>query len=143
MLLNVCKKIDEYEKSKYERLQKKSLSENELFFISIKTDGIYLNNVKIIDKKAELQFAIFMILIDLYVEEFFSKEPKYILISQICSKLKFQKKIVGDEKQIRTAIYYIRASIKAVHKCPKTDSVIESQKWKGYRLSKSIFLRRF
>lgn len=116
---------------------------NELFFASIKDGGIYLNNVKIIDKKAELQFAIFKILIDLHIEEFFAGKLKFVTIPQIRAILESQEIFVDDEKQIHTAIYYIRISIKIAHKHLKTYSIIESQKWKGYRLSNNVFLGRF
>jgi hypothetical protein len=100
MLLGVCQKIDAYEQSK-----KKSQPKDELFFVSIKNDGIYLNDTKIIAEKAGLQFAIFRILLDLYVREFFAAELKYVTIPQIRAILESQKIFVEDEKQIRTAIY--------------------------------------
>jgi hypothetical protein len=137
ILLCICRKIDIYEQLKKKPINKK------WFFVSVKDDGIYLNNIKIIDKKAELQFAIFKILIDLYIEEFFAGKLKFVTIPQIRAILESQKIFVDDEKQIRTAIYYIRTSTKAAHRDLKTDSIIESQKWKGYRLCNNVFLGRF
>ena len=84
-------------------------------FVSIKNDGFYLNDIKIIDKKAELQFAIFKILVDLYIEEFYTGEIKYISISKIDLLLKSKGFNLEDpEKQIRQNIYIIRNSIKSL-----------------------------
>ncbi|GHU20658.1 hypothetical protein FACS189472_12350 [Alphaproteobacteria bacterium] len=110
-LLYICGKIDAYKKA-----QEVEKPENERLFISVRIDGFYLNDAKIVDKKAELQFAILKILIKLSAEELFTGESKYISISQISSILKSQNIFENDEKQIRSAIYYIRVSIKAAHK---------------------------
>jgi hypothetical protein len=113
-------------------------------FVSIKNDGFYLNDIKIIDKKAELQMAIFKILIDLHIEEFYTGTIKYISISKIDSLLRTQGFDLEDpEKQIRRAIYLIRTSVKLTGIGTKMDSLIESEKWKGYRISDHIFLRKF
>jgi hypothetical protein len=137
--LGICCKIDAYELSR-----KNTTSQEIQFFVSIKDDGAYLNGVKVIDKAAKLQFAIFKILTDLYFEEFYTAMPKYISISRICSLLESKGMIIDDaENQIRVAIYYIRTSIKTAFKHMKNNSIIESQKWKGYRLSNDVLLKRF
>jgi hypothetical protein len=41
------------------------------------------------------------------------------------------------------AIYLIRTSVKSTGIDTKMDSLIESVKWKGYRISDRIFLRKF
>jgi hypothetical protein len=90
---------------------------------------MYLNDIKIIDKKAELQMAIFKILIDLYVEEFHTNEIKYISISRINSLLKSMGFNLEDpERQICRAIYLIRTSVKSTGIDTKMDSLIESVK---------------
>ncbi|MDR0631794.1 MAG: hypothetical protein LBF54_00920 [Holosporaceae bacterium] len=122
ILLCICKKIDTYEQLKKKPINKK------WFFISVKDDGIYLNDIKIIDKKAELQSAIFKILIDHYLKEFFLGH-QYITISEICSSLESSKFCMEDrENQIRVAIYHIRTSINKAHKHLYGNSVIESVK---------------
>jgi hypothetical protein len=104
---------------------------------------MYLNNIKIIDKKAELQFAIFRILIDLYIEEFHAGEMKYISISKINSLLKSMGFNLEDpERQIGISIYRIRTSIKSAFKDLQIHSIIETKKWKGYRLSNQVLLKK-
>jgi hypothetical protein len=88
-----------------------------------------------------LQLAIFNIFLDLHIKEFLSEEVKYITISQICVLLK-EKEILVDDDQVRNAIYYIRSSIKTAHKHLNTESIIESKKWKGYRLGNGVFLKK-
>jgi hypothetical protein len=112
-------------------------------FISIGYDGIYLNNVKIIDRKAELQIAIFKILTHLYIEESYEGKIKYISITEISSLLKSRGFILEDpEMQIVESIYRIRSSIKSNFKNSQIHTIIESKKWKGYRLSNQIVLRK-
>jgi hypothetical protein len=138
-LLNICSKIDVYEESK-----KKLPSKNEFFFISIKHDGIYLNDIKIIDKKAELQMAIFKILMTYYVEDIFNNTSTYISISKINSSLKNYGISIDDyENQIRKNIYKIRLSIKSAHPQIGKTSIIDSVNWGGYRISDQVFLRKF
>jgi hypothetical protein len=76
VLLNICDKIDQYEESKI----KSSFRKDEFIFTTIKHDGIYLNDIKIIDRKAKLQFAVFKILIDLHIEEFHEGKFNYYVL---------------------------------------------------------------
>jgi hypothetical protein len=62
-LAKLCNQVEDLEKS-YSRICGKSYN-----FVSIKDDCIYVNDIKIIDKKAKLQFAIFKILINQYADE--------------------------------------------------------------------------
>jgi DNA-binding winged helix-turn-helix (wHTH) protein len=85
--------------------------------------------------------AIFKILIDLYIEEFYACTIIYISISKIDLLLRAQGFDLEDpEKQIRQNIYYIRNSIK---KSGINLEIIESHKWKGYRINNHIFLKKF
>jgi hypothetical protein len=137
-LLSVCDKIDEHEKSKDNRLNER------LLFVSIGDDCVYVNDEKIVDKKAKLQFAIFRILLDSYVEEFFSGESQYASIQRIDFALKSKGFILEDpENQICGSIYRIRASIKSADKRLTSDSIIESKKWEGYRINDRVFLKKF
>ncbi|GHT97565.1 hypothetical protein FACS1894126_1840 [Alphaproteobacteria bacterium] len=138
-LLYICSKIDAYKKA-----QEVEKTENERLFISVRMDGFYLDDVKIINKEADLQMAIFRVLLCAYVDEFFSGERKYINVQQICSLLEAEGIFLEDpENQIHSSIYYIRTSIKSAHKNLKTDSVISLKKAKGYRINDGVFLKRF
>lgn len=81
-----------------------------MLFISFHDNGVYLNEVKIIDKRAELQFSVFKILVQHYMNEVFDGSS-YISMAKICAVLK-QNKITADdiENQVRVSIYRIRNS---------------------------------
>lgn len=129
-LQNICEEIDQcYVFHNNEDHYQKPLC--------IRQDGIYLKTQKIVDKKAKLQYSIFLILIDHYFDEFING-PSYIDSSNICSKLFKQHKIDIDEQQLWAAISKIRANVNKLCNC----SVIESKKWEGYRLVDNILLRR-
>ena len=84
-----------------------------------------------------------MILIDQYIEDFRCNTQTYLTISEISLKLENKEFVLYDfEKQIRQSIYYIRTSIKRVHKDLTNDSIIESKNRKGYRLSEIVYLKR-
>ncbi|GHU00109.1 hypothetical protein FACS1894126_6430 [Alphaproteobacteria bacterium] len=137
-LLYICSKIDAYEKSKENHKSKGS------HFVSIREGCIYENDAEIINKEANLQLAIFRVLLHACVDEFFSGEKKYVNVQQIYSALKAEGIFLENpEEQIGRSIYYIRASIKSVHKNLGTNSIIESKKWKGYRINDGVFLERF
>lgn len=136
LLLNVCKKIDEYEKPKRETPLK-----NELFFISIKNDGIYLNDIKIIDRKAELQFAIFKILLKQHVISLVEFGRSSLNTYQIALELEKQHITITDlEKQIRQAIYKIKISI--LKNCNKHTSqkIIQSRIGSGYYIGNNVVI---
>jgi hypothetical protein len=84
VLLSVCEKIDAYERSK------KKPTNEKWFFISVKNDGIYLNDIKIIDKKAELQFAIFKILLRQHILSLVECKHSSLNAHQIASELEKQ-----------------------------------------------------
>jgi hypothetical protein len=141
ILLNVCKKIDEYEKSKYERSQKKPSLENELFFISIKNDGIYLNDIKIIDKKAELQFAIFQLLLKRHALSCIDSKRLGLKAYQIASELdKDDSKFVDINKYVRQSIAKIKANIRKKYDQKICDELILSTPNQGYYLSKKVVI---
>jgi DNA-binding response OmpR family regulator len=87
--------------------------------------------------------AIFKILIDLYIEEFYAYTIKYISIAQIDLLLRAQGLDLEDpEKQIGMCICRIRSSIKSILKDTNANSIIETKKWKGYRLSNQIVFKK-
>ena len=107
--------------------------------VSVDAEGIYLNNKKFIDKKAELQFAVFDALVDHYFHEF-KNGSEYISIKNMKKKMsgKFKN---SDPIQISKAIYNIRDTAKKILR-NDSYSIITSEKWQGYRLNDDIFLAR-
>ena len=77
------------------------------YYISISSDGIYLNNQKFIDKKAELQFIIFRILLKNFSENIIDYcDVSYVPIREINACLRKRDIFLNDhETQIRKAIY--------------------------------------
>jgi hypothetical protein len=140
ILLGICKKIDEYEKSKYKRSQKKSSLENALFFISIKHDGIYLNDIKIIDKKAELQFVVFKLLLEQHLLELLNFRKSGLKSYHIANKLEESSKSDISEKQIRQIIYRIRNSIIEKFNQSVGDKIIQFDSSSEYFLGKNVVL---
>ena len=114
------------------------ITENELR-VSVGAEGIYLNNKKFIDKKAELQFAVFDALVEHYFHEF-KNGSEYISIKNMKKKMsgKFKN---SDPIQISKAIYNIRDTAKKILE-DDSYSIITSEKWQGYRLNDDIFLAR-
>lgn len=107
--------------------------------VSVGAGGIYLNNRKFIDKKAELQFAVFNALVDHYFHEF-KNGSEYISIKNMKKKMsdKFKN---SDPIQISKAIYNIRDTAKKILG-DDNFSIITSEKWQGYRLNDDVFLAR-
>ena len=133
LLLRICKRIDDYKKSRM------NIRNSDLIFVSFKSDGVYLNDIKFIDKKATLQRAIFDILIEHYKNEI-SCGSCYIQISKICDHL---RNVGIDscnlENQINASIYRMR---NAAHKIINSNNLIESSKWNGYRFYDGVFIER-
>jgi hypothetical protein len=135
-LLDICSKIDLYEESK-----KKSSLKNDFFFISIKHDGIYLSDIKIIDKKAELQMAIFKILLRHHTLSSIESKRSSLNAYQIAAELEKQGFAITDvERQIRQAIYKIKTNILKSHDRRAFEEVILSQIGYGYYIGKNVVI---
>jgi hypothetical protein len=134
-LLCVCAKIDTYEQLKKKPINKK------WFFVSIKEDGIYLNDIKIIDKKAELQFAIFKILLRQHVLSLIESKRNSLNAYQIASELEKQGFVITDvERQIRQAIYKIKTNILKNHDRRAYEDIIQSKTGHGYHIGKNVVI---
>ncbi len=111
-----------------------------VYIISLKSDGYYLNEIKFIDRNAEIQFEVFSILIEHYFHEI-RRGASYISPTKIYEQLK--KNIASDDVlqiQVHSIIYKIRVNIK---KYTKVDyPIIASKKWNGYRINNGVFLSR-
>ncbi|MBQ3564697.1 MAG: hypothetical protein IJA14_00950 [Alphaproteobacteria bacterium] len=110
-----------------------------MLFISFRDDGVYLNDIKVIDKKAKLQIAIYRVLVEHYKNEI-SFGSSYLSISKICSSLqKMGMDSCNLENQIHASIHRIRNS---AYKITKSKNLIESSKWNGYRFQDKVFIER-
>lgn len=112
----------------------------DIYIITCRNDGIYLNNIKIIDKRAELQSAFFKVLIKHYHNEVVNGSS-YLSTQKICSELdkQFPSVLINSNQ-----IYYIARNIKLSIK-KQTDTlceIIDSESWNGYRLGKHVFCVR-
>jgi hypothetical protein len=134
-LLDICNKIDLYEKSK-----KKLPLKNEFFFISIKFDGIYLNDIKIIDKKAELQFIVFTLLLKQHLLGLLNLKNGGLKGYQIANQLEESSLDAVNEKQVRQIIYRIRNSIIEKFNKSISDEIIRFDSSAGYFLGKNVVL---
>lgn len=126
-LQQLCKELDKYQDTNV----------SEFLQISVEQDGIYLNAEKIIDKKAKLQYSVFLVLVEHYSHEVING-PSYISSSEICSKLLERYKIDIDEQRLRILIYKMRLSFKRT----TNSQLIVSENWHGYRLHGDIMIGR-
>lgn len=110
---------------------------NSKHFILIRDDGFYIDDIKFIDKKAKLQFALFEVLIDHYFSEV-RRGSSYISLRYICNCLN-EKFDEIDIDLVRQTLYIIRKRVKTLK---VNSSIIKSEKWQGYRLSNDVFLAR-
>lgn len=129
-LKNVCKEIDQY----YIVHSNENCDQRPVY---IKQDGVYLDTKKIIDKRAKLQYSVFLILVDHYFHEILNGSS-YISSSEICSKLLKQYRIDIDEQRLRILIYKMRLNFKKT----TNSQIIISENWRGYRLHDEIMLCR-
>ena len=108
--------------------------------VSVGAEGIYLNNKKFIDKKAELQFMIFSVLLHNFSDSVIEcRVANYVSNREINAHLRKRGLFLNDhEAQIRKAIYKIRKSAKKQFDI----EIIEAESWKGYRINPRIFMGR-
>jgi hypothetical protein len=133
-LLNVCNRIEAYEKSK------KNYTKEELLFVSIKNGCVYINDVKIINEEAEKQFLVFKFLLKNHVLKLLDSQKGGLKVYQIASMLEEGSCDIVSEKQVRQIIYRIRESI--TQKCRSfiSDEVIQFHPSVGYYLGKKVVL---
>ena len=136
-LLKIFKKIDDYDKGR----TKQNINNN-LLFISFLDDGVYLNDVKIIDKRAVLQITILKILLEKHIlgnlysisTGLTSHKISSILITKGVSSFDL-------EKQIRQSIYRIKKNVSKNYDIEIGARFIQSsQVSNAYKLDKNIRL---
>ena len=132
-MLCVCKKIDTYEQSKRNNLDKNR------DFVSVETDGIYLDNIRVINKKADLQFAVFQLLLKNHALCCIYSKRIGLKAYQIASEFSRQNEKFADvNKNIRQSIAKINANFQK--KCNKRicDRIILSHPNHGYYLDPKV-----
>jgi hypothetical protein len=109
--LDICSKIDLHEKSK-----EKPLLNNKLLFVAIKNDDIYLNNVKIIDRKAKKQLIVLKFLLKKQLSYLCDSEKIGSQWHHIAAQLEIYNanKNIIDEQQVKQIIYVINFPVKFV-----------------------------
>jgi hypothetical protein len=127
--LDICRKIDAHEESK-----KNNLQSGNWYFFSIKDDGIYLNDVKTINKKAEKQFATFKFLLKNQALGLLNAEHIGVKWYQIASEFENNTHNTFSEQQIRQIIYLIRKSIIEKHGEVVCNEVLKFEHSVGYYL---------
>ncbi len=137
ILLAICCKIDAQEKPK----EKKKTKDN-LFFVSFLSDGVYLNDTKIIDKKADLQIAVFKILMEKHIIGNLHSAPAGLNTYQISVALeKIGYQSFELEKHVRQSIYKIKKNISRKYGNCTGESILQSSKLSGaYKLAKNVVL---
>ena len=135
-MLRICKKIDDYEK------EQAGWNINNLIFIAFKHDGVYLNEAKLIDKRAKLQIAILKILMEKHLvgNLYFSRTGlNTVQISYILEKEGFS--YFDLEKYVRQSIHRIKKNISEKYNHEISENFIQSSKLTGqYRLGKNVVL---
>ena len=136
LLLRICKRIDDYEQSRI------NIRNNDLIFVSFKSDGVYLNKSKLIDKRATLQIAIMRTLMEKHLLGILHGTDTGLNTLQISSALKQAGfKSFDLELHIRQSIYRIRRSLSAKYDPNVCEKFIHSSKGSGrYKIGKNVVL---
>ena len=106
--------------------------------ISVKCDGLYLDDHKIINKSNRL-FFIAKILINHYVYECFHGK-QYLPTTEILEHLENIEK--GHTQLSDENIYTSISKLNSCFKLFTSDPIIENKKGKGYRLNDNVFITR-
>ncbi|MBR1734634.1 MAG: hypothetical protein IJ730_04200 [Alphaproteobacteria bacterium] len=142
----MCKRIEALEK-----LRKKPKTKKELLFVSFQNDNLYINDLKIIDKKAKLQIAILKILMEKHIVGSLRGSSTGLNTIQIVESLKKEKlqekngtyidMLFDAEDQVKRHIYRIKKSIAAKLGKHIGENFIQSAKVaKKYKLNENVVL---
>jgi hypothetical protein len=129
-LWNTSKRIQNYlEKQKDNNIAK-------LYFVAIKGDSIFINNIEIITKKAKLQFIIFELLLEHYFETYVMKRntKEFLSVRDLIKSIESKYKLtISQESQIRRSLNALKENIES--KLGSQNHIIETVPWKGHRLN--------
>lgn len=126
---------------RHKQARQKNVAEN-LLFISFRDDGVYLNEVKIIDKRANLQIAVLKALLEKHLIGNLYSTPTGVNIIKIASILSAKGVSSLDlEKQIRQSIYRIKKNVSEKYDDEVGEIFIQSSQAYGrYKLAKNVVL---
>ena len=126
---------------RHKQARQKNVAEN-LLFISFRDDGVYLNEVKIIDKRANLQIAVLKALLEKHLIGNLYSTPTGVNIIKIASILGAKGVSSFDlEKQIRQSIYRIKKNVSEKYADEVGEIFIQSSQAYGrYKLAKNVVL---
>ena len=111
-----------------------------MFIASIKDKCFYLDEIQITLKKANLQFAIFQILMNARSRWRIYSTPRNLTVNQIIEELEKMDRIVLDEKQVIEAIHKIRKNINKKCGTDIGNEIIESVEDGGYQIGLKVAL---
>jgi uncharacterized protein YlaN (UPF0358 family) len=136
-LLNVCSRIDAYKEPK-----EKPLLNVKLLFTSIRHDGIYLNDLKIIDRKAKKQLVVFKFLLKKQLSYLCESENIGSQWHHIAAQLETDdaNKGIVDEQQVKQIIYTIRKNVTNKHNESIANEFIQYNDLHGYHLGRKVTL---
>lgn len=137
ILMIVDKRIDALEK-----LRKKPTIRKDVLFVSFRNDSLYINDLKIIDKKAKLQIAILKLLIEKHLIGNLNSTPTGLNTCQLSAALERRGFQSFDlEKNVRQSIYQTKKNIAAkLGKEASESFILSSTKTGQYRLGKNVVL---
>lgn len=107
LLQKVCELIDSYEETR----KKQRLKDN-LLLVVFQNDGIYLNDLKIIDQKSKLQIAVLKVLLERHFVGHINATysgVNTIQISKVLQEHGFSS--LELEKQVRQSIYRTKKNV--------------------------------
>lgn len=114
LLLRICKRIDDYEKSRM------NIRNNDLIFVSFKSDGVYLNDIKFIDKKASQQYSLFQALLRKQFESRLNQTENIGLTwMQLAAEIDLKKQTKFKNQNVQTSEQHIRQLISQLRKKAK------------------------
>jgi hypothetical protein len=105
-----------------------------LYFVTIRGDSIFINNVEIITRKAKLQFIIFELLLEHYFETYVIKRNanEFLSVRDLMKSIESKYKLtISQESQIRRSLNALKENIES----KLGDRIIETVPWKGHRLN--------
>lgn len=134
-MLKACGKIDDCERN----LNKQKLKDD-LLLISFKSNGIYLNGIKLISDKSKLQQAILKM--RQHLNGYINSTPQGLNTLQIIDYLETQGfKSMEPDKQVNQAIYGTKKKVARLYGKEVGESFIMSPKYAGqYRLGENVTL---
>ncbi|MDR1334517.1 MAG: hypothetical protein LBJ71_04850 [Holosporaceae bacterium] len=113
-----------------------------MLFAAIKNDGIYLNDIRVIDKKAKKQLTVFKFLLKKQLSYLCDSENVASQWHHIAAQLEIgdANKGIVDEQQVKQIIYIIRKNVANKHNESIANEFIQYDDLYGYHLGRKVTL---